>query len=67
MSLLFVFGRGDGSSGRRCQSREAFRMRLHRAQTAHVMHMQAKNADRASMVPLWRAILYHPSLVDFVP
>ena len=42
-------------------------MRLHRAQTAHVMHMQAKNADRASMVPLWRAILYHPSLVDFVP
>ena len=42
-------------------------MRLHRAQTAHVMHTQAKNADSASMVPLWRAILYHPSLVDFVP
>ena len=66
----FALGREGGSSGRRCQSRDAFRLRLHAPQMAHVMHTHAKNAARATgtrTLAWWRAILYHPSPVDFVP
>jgi hypothetical protein len=34
------------------------------------MHTQAKNAARATgtrTLALWRAVLYHPTPVDFVP